>query len=312
MGGDPVNDKQTVLNGDTFAELAEAYIRDYAKPRKRSWKEDRRALDRDLLPRFRNRKASEIKRREVIDLLRDIKGRGAPILANRTLEIIRRIYNWGISNEFVEINPCIGIEKPSQENQRDKVLSETEIRILWGALDQEPLQIGSRYKLQLLTAQRSGEVRKMRWGDIDLVTGWWTIPEQFSKNRRSHRVPLSEMAIQILEEIATAKIDNDWVFPSPTAAGAVRSNTKANKRIRKQSGIEFQPHDLRRTAATKMAGELGVDRLTLSKILNHVETGVTAIFDRHSYDKEKRAALQDWSNYLNQILHRGQPFAVAS
>ena len=87
--------------------------------------------------RLQNRKADDLKRRDIKKLLAEIKARGAPVLANRTLEIVRRIYNWGIDEERVEHNPCLGIE-PSAEQSRDRVLSEDEIRAVWVALDTSP------------------------------------------------------------------------------------------------------------------------------------------------------------------------------
>ena len=69
-------------------------------------------------------------------------------------------------------------------------------------------------------------------------------------------------------------------------------------RIRANSGTDFVAHDLRRTAASRMTGDLGISRLTVSKILNHVESGVTAIYDRHSYDGEKKQALNAWGQRL--------------
>ena len=151
----------------------------------------------------------------------------------------------------------------------------------------------------------------MRWQDIDLADGWWTIPKEFSKNGLSHRVPLTGPVRDILEDLLGEARDDIWVFPSPAVPGPIRSDTKANKRLRLRSGVDFRPHDLRRTAASKMAGELGIDRLTLAKILNHVDGTVTAIYDRHSYDAEKRNALDAWAKRLTEIL-RARPPAIAA
>jgi integrase len=92
------------------------------------------------------------------------------------------------------------------------------------------------------------------------------------------------------------------VFLSPTKKGPVRSIWKATASIRENSGVDFVPHDMRRTAASRMTGDLGVSRLTVSKILNHVESGVTAVYDRHSYDREKREALDAWGSHLIKIV----------
>ncbi len=73
---------------------------------------------------------------------------------------------------------------------------------------------------------------------------------------------------------------------------------------------DFRGHDLRRTAASLMAGG-GVPRLTISKILNHVETSITAVYDRHSYDAEKRAALDWWAVKLVAIIENRKGTVLA-
>jgi integrase len=300
-GRDPAGEKAAGRKADTFRELAEDYLERYAKKRKRSWRKDEMALERDLLPRFGSRKARAVTRRDVNGLLDSIMDRGAPIQANRTFEILRRIYNWGISREIVETNPCHMIPPPGEEKAREKVLSEGELRAFWAALAPEHVRIAAMFKLRLLTAQRGGEVSTMRRADLDLQSAWWTIPGEFSKNGLAHRVALSPWALEIVGEALAAAGDDPWVFPSPTSDGPVRSIWKAVKRIRDRCQVDFRPHDLRRTAASLMTG-MGVNRLTVGKILNHVEADVTATYDRHSYDLEKRQALEAWSARVRQIV----------
>ena len=100
--------------------------------------------------------------------------------------------------------------------------------------------------------------------------------------------------------------ESEWVFPSPTGRGPLRAVWRVMDGVRERTGISFRPHDLRRTAATRMTGDLGISRLVVSKILNHVERGVTAVYDRHSYDREKRQALEAWDRRLGEIV-RGKP-----
>ena len=94
-----------------------------------------------------------------------------------------------------------------------------------------------------------------------------------------------------------------WLFPSPRGNAPIQVNALSRAlRNNNHFGLEkFTPHDLRRTAATVMAS-MGTDRLTLSKILNHVETGVTAVYDRATYDREKRRALARWERKLRSII----------
>jgi integrase len=145
-------------------------------------------LEKDLLPRFGMRRAIDVTRRDIIALLDDIVARGAPIQANRTLEIVRKLFNWAVGRDLIEANPCHRVPKPSSENRSDRVLSEEEIRAVWGALDAETPLTAAIFKLRLLTAQRGAEVLTMRWDRI--VNEWWTIPAESAKNGLTHRVPL--------------------------------------------------------------------------------------------------------------------------
>ena len=156
---------------------------------------------------------------------------------------------------------------------------------------------------ELITAQRGKEVLSMRWADVD--GGWWTIPADIAKNKLPHRVWLSAPALRVL---ATLKGDGqrDHVFKGivgPRQRRGALEGLEVN---------DVRPHDFRRTAASTMASGR-VPRLTISKILNHMETGVTAIYDRHSYDPEKKAALIWWGAKLDAIVNgkrsRVLPFA---
>lgn len=307
-GNDPASKRKAERDAETFGDLAERYIERHAKKHKRSWIQDRRVLDRDLLPRFKHHKAASIKRREVIEFLEEIAERGAPVGANRTLEIIRKIYNWGIEREIVEINPAQRIRKIGAERPRERVLADDEIRSIWSSLESASPGMAAQFKLRFLTGQRGGEIARMRWQDLDLDSGWWTIPGEFTKNGRIHRVPLSPPALAVLKALKQRE-GVEWVFPSPKGKGPLRVIWRAIMNIRDRSGVVFVPHDIRRTVATRLAGDLGIGRLTISRVLNHIETGVTGIYDRYSYDREKRAALNAWGNRLTEILS-GKPKAA--
>jgi integrase len=301
-----VQTKAADRSAPTIKNLAEEYIEKWAKPRKRSWKEDERILFKDVISAWGRRKAKDITRRDVVVLLDSIADRGAKIQANRTLAVIRKMFNFALSRSILESSPCVAIVAPAKENRRDRVLDEKEIKTFWFGLEQASMSKGIQLalKLQLVTAQRKGEVAGAEWKDFDLEKGWWTIPGEKAKNGVSHRIPLTSLALNIIEEIKKLAGESNWLFPSPRGNGhitepaidhAVRNNSK------EFSIDHFTPHDLRRTAASHMTS-IGVSRLTVSKLLNHVESGVTAVYDRHSYDKEKRQALDSWSRKLENIL----------
>lgn len=312
-GTDPAGDKRAERIADTFGELAEDYMRLHAMRKKKHWQPDDQKLKYDLLPKWKNIKAKEITRRDVIEVLDGIVDRGAPIQANRVLALIRKIFNFGISRDIVQHNPCQAVSRPSKPQSRDRVLSAQEIRKVWISAGQEDALISGILKLRLLTAQRGGEIEAMAWENIDFEKAVWTIPANIAKNGLAHRVPLSMQAIEILSSLATYRRNSKWVFPSLCKKDAhIENIQKAIQRVRSREGltVDFVGHDLRRTAASHMAS-IGVPRLVISKVLNHVETGITAVYDRHSYDAEKRDALSSWAMYLMNILEgREEPRVV--
>lgn len=117
-------------------------------------------------------------------------------------------------------------------------------------------------------------------------------------------MPLTAPALAIIREMKSA-VENDnysrFVFPSPKGDTHIRNPQKALERIQKATKIDFVGHDFRRTAASLMTG-MGIPRLTVKKILNHVEREITAVYDRHGYDAEKREALEAWAARLMKIV----------
>lgn len=291
----------------TVTELANEYLEKWAKPRKRSWQEDERMLQKDVLPLLGNKKARDVKKRDVLFLLDQVTYRGSPIAANRTLAVTRRMFNFAVERDIITVTPCYGIKAPTKENRRDRFLSEDEIKSFWEGLEKANMFETSKLalKLQLVTGQRKAEIVSAEWDEFDFKNGWWTIPAAKTKNGNPHLVPLSDLALELVQKLKTLSNGSKWLFPSPKGDAhiiptaidhALRNNLDKFKDIK-----PFTPHDLRRTAASYMTA-LGISRLTVSKLLNHADNSVTAIYDRHDYAKEKKEALELWSKKLKKIL----------
>lgn len=300
-----VKARKTFRDSPTVREIVDFYIDKWARPRKRSWKEDLRILEKDVVPRWGRMKIADVTRRDVMDLLDTIVARGAPIGANRTFRVLQRMFNFAIERDLIQNTPCLRIRPPAPEHRRERVLNEHELTIFLRRLSNAKLSEMTKLALQfqLHTAQRRGEVARAEWSNIDLTEKVWTIPAPKSKNNSSHRVPLSRSAVAILENASQLSHGSRWVFPAQRGNNHIteRSITRGLSRNLEYFDIEhFTPHDLRRTAATHMARS-GLNRLVLSKILNHVDSSITSIYDLHSYDSEKRAALADWSEYLDSL-----------
>jgi integrase len=328
QGKDPQGEREAARAAETFGELAELYLERHARRHKRpkSVAEDARILEKDLLPAWRDRKAREITRRDVRELLEDIVAeRDAPVMANRVLALISTIFNVAIEWELLEVNPAYRMRKPGAERSRERVLTDSEIRDLWRHLaahseSRHLRTFAASYRLTLLTAQRPGEVKGMRWDQVegDLVDpavereasdrpapapAWWTIPAEVAKNKLSHRVPLSPAVVAELVALEPLTGRSPWVLESPRRPGHPLQKThRGHASLLRAAGLRhFVPHDLRRTAASGMT-RLGVPRLVVEKILNHSERGVAPVYDRHSYDPEKRQALELWSAHVLELV----------
>ena len=305
----------------TISQLVNEYIEKWAKPRKRTWEEDARMLSKDVIPNLGKRKAKDIKRRDIVLLIDEIVDRGSPITANRTLRIIKKMFSFAVKRGVLDASPCMEIDPPAKENQRERVLTEEEIKMFWFGLDKAKMSDATKLVLRLLliTAQRKGEVSQAEWSEIDLKKGWWTIPKEKSKNERTHRVPLSPMAIDIFKQAKILAGDSRWVFPSSkglpvtprSISRAIRNNSeKKSSDNRKHTPPygdffkidHFTPHDLRRTA-TSMMTSLKIAELDVSKVLNHtIQTVTNKHYNHYSYDKEKQKALGAWERKLTSIL----------
>ena len=310
-GNDPQGERiarRRKEKAELFSGLAEEFKAIHLKPlREKTREEHERIINNVLIPAWGKIPAKEITRSQILSLL-DKKAitEGKPTMANRIRARLHSIYEFGIHRGIVEVNPVSGVKAyPEGETKRERYYSEQEIRKLWEAFDQAHQPAGSVMKVLLLTGQRKTETMRMRWSDINGDV--WTIPAQLAKGKRSHDVPLSDGVLDVLELMRAVNGNKTFVFNSPVLDDAPVDEIKRSvKNVRDASGVsDFRLHDMRRTAATYMA-MLNVDRTVLGKILNHKglagDGQVTAIYDRHSYMREKRQALQKWSNHLQRIL----------
>jgi integrase len=312
LGEHPAGDKLAARErqADTVAALVEEYEKSASA--KRAWKEEKRILHSDVLPAWQSRPVSEITRRDVRDLIEN-KAATAPVMANRLLSHISHLFNFALDREWIESNPAHRMTPPTKEQSRDRVLSSDEVHELWTALheteaenDRKPVArltatMNDAFLSMLLTAQRLGEVCRMRWQDVDLEQRWWTIPGAFTKNGQDHRVPLTATVVDLLiARQKRATKESVFVFSNRKGTSVAARAKKAASELSEGLSFSFRAHDLRRTAASGMA-EAGVSRDHIAHVLNHrsvTHASVTAIYDRYTYDREKLAALSTWHRRL--------------
>jgi integrase len=315
-GFDPADEKRArrdlrTPELDTFGAVTHDYLERHLRANRRpsTYHEAKRDLEHDALPKWRNRPIASITRGAVIDLVDEIIGRGAGVMANRTLARLRNLFNWAVEKERLAASPIGRMKLPTQERSRDRVLSDDELRRFWQACEEIGPPFGPLCKLLLLTAQRRDEVAGMTWAEVDLNKNIWVIPRHRVKNDREHEVQLSAAAVKALKSIARTTGDG-FVFTT-TGETAVSGFSKAKRRLDavmlalKGDAIpEWTLHDLRRTATSGMA-RLNFPPHVVDKVLNHVGgaiSGVAAVYNRHAYLDERRAALEAWGRYVEGLM----------
>jgi integrase len=244
-------------------------------------KEFVRIVENEILPVLGRLKEDEVKKGDIRAMVDKIADR-APTMGRRVRGVLRLLYSWAVEHDRVAAMPAF--PKPvGEENRRSRVLSEDEMRRAWDAMGAEDGILGAAFRLMLLTGQRRGEVLQMRWRDLAEETGraagwWWTIPAEFAKNGRTHRVPLAPQAREIVDRLRPISGEGEWVFPSPhEGKGPILNPQKAAERLWKRARIEDATlHDLRRTYGTFVSGLFGASGRFVVKLRSTTDTATTS------------------------------------
>ena len=343
-GEDPAKQKRVARAASqarklsTVAGLIESYLEDAAagrhkpngRPKRQSTLDlQRYYFDRLVKPRFGNLTVDALDRHTLQKFLDEV-GQDGPSNARHCRDVIREAFNYAIRREV----PLVG-RNPAQfasvlmSTERERVLSEIELKTIWTALeqsDENEIGIAPTTRLALLlalvTLQRGGEVAGIHARELDRTAKLWTIPGTRAKNHRTHSVPLSTLAVDILDR-AFAGIgpgrSREWsgfAFPSPRGKEAMMRSamSKAVKRLTDRLGIANATlHDFRRTGSTFITGErIGIPRFIVSRVINQTSDSggaakVTGVYDRNEYLPEKRRALDAWASVLANIVRGETP-----
>jgi integrase len=329
LGVDPAEEKrarrdQRPPEAVTFEAVARDYLNQHHKrnSRESTFSEATRDFEKNAIPSWGKRQITSITRRDVIELVDKIVQRGAEVQANRTLARLRAFFTWCVSKDVLAASPAATLKFPTQEQPRDRVLSDDELRWLLQACDEIDWPFGPYVKLLLLTGQRRDETVRMERADVDLEARIWTIPGARAKNGRLHEIQLSEEAVEILRSLPKTSerlmFTADGDKPIAAFSNAKRRLDAAMLKARRASlghpvetgnplPVEIPHwtfHDLRRTAATGMA-RMNFPPHVVDKILNHASgtiRGVAAIYNRFEYRDERRAALDAWGRFIAGLM----------
>ncbi len=307
-GGDPLDVKQQIAKAGTVAELADAYLSRYAKPKKRSWRDDERRLNKYILPRWGSLKVAAVKHADVA-ALHGVIGKVHPYEANRNVELISKMFELGARWGFVpegHSNPGRRIEQYAEE-KRDRWVTPEELPAITKAIDTEASPyVRAALWLYLLTGVRKTELLTARWDDVDLTRKELRLPT--TKVGRVHYVPLAEPAIALLRGLPKVT-NNPYVLVGAHAGAHLVNINKPWKRIRTAAGVEdVRLHDLRRTVGSWLA-QAGNSLHLIGRVLNHANQSTTAVYARFGQD-HVREALEAHSKKIMGVAGKSTPASV--
>ena len=247
-----------------------------------------------------------IKRTDIVRLLDGIEDENGPVMADKTLAFLSKLFSWHASRSDEFRSPIVrGMARTKpQERTRSRILSDEELRAIWRATGEYRHPFGPMLRFILLTATRRNEAVYAKRSEITDTE--WTIPAARYKTKLDHLIPLSDMAMaQIwagpLNLGVTTQSANAFIF---TSNGRAISGLGRHKRaIDEASGVTgWWTHDLRRTARSLMS-RAGVSSDHAERCLGHVIGGVRGVYDRHEYVEEKKRAFEALASQIDRIVN---------
>jgi integrase len=309
-GSDPQAEKVARRNQDqfTFRAVADEYLRaKQSTVRPRSFVESQRYLCGSYFKALHSLPIDQIARKDIAARLVVIARECGVVTAIRARSHLSALFAWGIAQGLMQTNPVVGAAQLKPPPTRDRVLDDRELAAVWSAAGDD--DFGRVVRLLILLGQRRTEVGGMKWQELDLERGTWTIPSTRSKNGRAHTLPLPAAALNIINS-GPRMINRDCLFGERSSGGfTLWAFAKAALDDRLGHRVkQWTLHDLRRTFCTRLA-DLGVLPHVIEAAVNHLsghKAGPAGIYNRSVYVNEVRAALALWADHVRSIVEGGE------
>lgn len=298
QGGDPSKARQELAASPTLQQLFDDYLERYAKPQKRekSWRQDQANFQRHVSNSLKRRFVAEVTGRDIEDIHRAMAA--TPYAANRMLALLSTMFNLAVKWRWRTDNPCKGVSR-NQEHRRERMMTPEELRTFLAALQNYETNatrkslaksVVNALRLLLLTGARRNEVLSATWDQFNLSEGIWIKPSSHTKQRKTHRIPLSAPAVALLTAMQENRCDSRYLFPAHRGdSGHMRDPRSSWNTIRSNAGLsDFRIHDLRHSFASFLASS-GQSLPIIGALLGHTQAQTTARY-AHLLDDPLRAA----------------------
>ena len=304
-GESPQHQRPAATNG--FDAVADEWLKQ-DQAHNRSYAATQRLIERCAKPVWEGRQISTIGRRDINDLIDAVADRGAIVMARRLHAHLHRLFRWAVGRGILETNPMAHLPKPGSEVARDRVLTDPELAQVFKNTTKLRPPFGAIFQLLVLTGARRGEITGLRWSEIKDNT--IILGRERTKAGAVHSIPLSPPALAILKELPRIG-PSDFVF-TINGRNPVTDLAASKERLDSLINIPaWHTHDLRRCVATGLQ-RIGINLQVIEAVLGHVggsRSGIVGVYQRHSFDAEKRTALEAWAREVERIVD-GKPAKV--
>lgn len=315
---------------NAFSAVAEQFLAAVVRGRLATADAQESVIKRRFIDEWGARDITTIGRRDVNAVLDAIAAEGHSIAAIKAQRIIRPLFAFAVDREIIAANPAAGLKLALDEEARDRVLTDGELAEIWKATEGLGAPFRQFVQLLILTGQRRNEVAGMRWDELDMEAGLWTIPAARSKNGKAHVVHLAPQALAVLKAVPRrkvldgGKVERDCQHVMTTRGDAPISGFSKCKQLLDKVILECRAkamakyggnpeeavgmeewtfHDLRRTFSTGGA-RLGIAMHIVERVLNHVPValkGVARVYQHHEFMAERKSALETWGRHVEFV-----------
>ncbi|WP_258044695.1 tyrosine-type recombinase/integrase [Sphingomonas citricola] len=293
---------------------------------RKSAREKLRLYNRDVKPFIGDNIYFHITHKDLANILQ-AKLAVAPIASNRLESLLKRLFRWATTKgrhvTDLTVDPSEHLTKFALSKSRERVMVDQELKLFVNVLNKLESSFTDPLIVALYTGARRGEVFGLRWAELNLDRGEWILPKSRTKNGQELLLPLSQPTVDLLDKAASKREPRQQLVwptrlnPQKPMSGFSKITKTLNELMEKSAnnnGIYFEPitiHDIRRSVGTGMNGLLNDDGHpvipphVVERVLNHKLPGLQAVYNRHNYYAEKKAALRVWAEHLEALRKGG-------
>jgi integrase len=300
-GDDPAGNKRERRTAPTIQNLIDRYIADHLPKKSIAGKrvKDEKVMLAEIGDKLgKHTKVADIHGGDIADMHRRITESGRPVRANRILAIASKMFSLALVPRAGETlpwrnaalgNPCKGIERNHEEG-RERFFSQAELTAIGDALARYRGGAADCVRLIMLTGCRPIEAMKAEWSEFDTEPGYWIKPSAHVKQRKTHKLPLSPAAIELVDRLRKQR-KGKWLFPGDKPGEHLIALFHVWRFVRKETGLGKDAHvySLRHSFASIGAGG-GLSLPIIGRLLGHVQPKTTQRYAHLADDPLREAA----------------------